>query len=218
MRIGIIAPSLALRTGLRALLADFDALGIVHEAASLAGFAEVSVGIDVVLITAESLSIPVLRQVLPEEEGRLGVLLISDQPEDAQGLPGLPLRAWGVLPLDASGAELYAALLAIGQGLLVGPAALLEAAIGFLPLVKTPAGLERRLSRGQDTVVTPLTERESQVLQYVARGLANKQIAMALNISEHTVKFHISSIYAKLGVASRTEAVRAGVQLGLVLL
>jgi DNA-binding NarL/FixJ family response regulator len=56
------------------------------------------------------------------------------------------------------------------------------------------------------------------VLQLLAHGLANKQIALALNISEHTVKFHVSSIYNKLGATNRTEAVRAGVQRGLVVL
>jgi len=55
-------------------------------------------------------------------------------------------------------------------------------------------------------------------LQLLAHGLANKQIAIRLGISEHTVKFHISSIYAKLGVTNRTEAVRVGVQRGLVFL
>ncbi len=63
-----------------------------------------------------------------------------------------------------------------------------------------------------------LTARELQVLQLLARGLPNKQIALQLGISEHTVKFHVSSIYARLGVSSRTEAVRRGVQQGLVVL
>ena len=69
-----------------------------------------------------------------------------------------------------------------------------------------------------EQVVDPLTERERQVLQLTAEGLANKQIAAALEISEHTVKFHLSSLYAKLGVTSRTEAVRAGARRGWVVL
>ena len=63
-----------------------------------------------------------------------------------------------------------------------------------------------------------LTERERQVLQLTAQGLANKQIAAALEISENTVKFHLSSLYAKLGVTSRTEAVRSGARHGWVVL
>ena len=64
--------------------------------------------------------------------------------------------------------------------------------------------------------IEPLTPREVEVLNRVADGLANRAIAKALNISEHTVKFHISAIFSKLDVASRTEAVRVGIRNGLV--
>jgi DNA-binding CsgD family transcriptional regulator len=63
-----------------------------------------------------------------------------------------------------------------------------------------------------------LTPRERGVLAEVARGVPNKTIAGRLGISEHTVKFHLASIFAKLGVSSRTEAVAQGVRLGLVML
>lgn len=62
----------------------------------------------------------------------------------------------------------------------------------------------------------PLTERETQVLQQLSLGLANKEIADVLKISEHTTKDHIKRILAKLRVADRTEAVRAALQRGLV--
>jgi NarL family two-component system response regulator YdfI len=63
-----------------------------------------------------------------------------------------------------------------------------------------------------------LTEREIQILRALAEGLGNKQIASSLAISEHTVKFHISSILDKLDASSRTEAVTIGIRMGLVLL
>ncbi len=66
--------------------------------------------------------------------------------------------------------------------------------------------------------VDPLTPREIQVLNQLANGLTNKAIAQALNISEHTVKFHISAILSKLNVSSRTEAVSVGIRTGLVML
>jgi DNA-binding CsgD family transcriptional regulator len=69
-----------------------------------------------------------------------------------------------------------------------------------------------------EPLIDPLTDRELEVLQLLARGKPNKQIALDLEISEHTVKFHISSIYTKLGAGNRTEAVRLGVRKGLVLL
>jgi DNA-binding NarL/FixJ family response regulator len=69
-----------------------------------------------------------------------------------------------------------------------------------------------------EPLIEPLTDREIEVLQLLAQGLANKQIAAELGISEHTVKFHVSGIYTRLGAASRTEAVRLGVRQGLIVL
>ena len=69
-----------------------------------------------------------------------------------------------------------------------------------------------------DALLKPLTAREIQVLNQLASGLTNKAIAKACNISEHTVKFHISAIFSKLGVASRTEAVAVSIRQGLVML
>ena len=68
------------------------------------------------------------------------------------------------------------------------------------------------------TVQTHLTSREREVLQLLANGLDNKAIAFELQISKHTVKFHISSILSKLDVSSRTEAVTFGLRQGLILL
>jgi DNA-binding NarL/FixJ family response regulator len=67
-------------------------------------------------------------------------------------------------------------------------------------------------------VVEPLTNREIQVLELLAEGLPNKAIAERLKISDQTVKFHVSSISAKLGAANRTDAVRRAVRLGLIAL
>jgi DNA-binding NarL/FixJ family response regulator len=66
--------------------------------------------------------------------------------------------------------------------------------------------------------VEPLTDRELHILNLVADGLSNPQIARRLAISRNTVKFHISSIIAKLGATSRTEAVTIGVKRGLIIL
>ena len=63
-----------------------------------------------------------------------------------------------------------------------------------------------------------LTPRELEVLEVLAQGLSNRSIAARLAISEHTVKFHVSSIFAKLGAENRTDAVRRGVRLGLIAL
>ena len=64
----------------------------------------------------------------------------------------------------------------------------------------------------------PLTPREIQVLELLAEGLPNKAIAERLQISDQTVKFHVSSISGKLGAANRTDAVRRAVRRGLITL
>jgi two-component system, NarL family, response regulator YdfI len=65
-------------------------------------------------------------------------------------------------------------------------------------------------------VIEDLTARESEVLRLVSMGLGNKEIAVRLAISEHTAKFHISSILSKLHAGSRTEAVSLGIRRGLI--
>jgi NarL family two-component system response regulator YdfI len=114
---------------------------------------------------------------------------------------------------------LYAAVQALDQGMVVASPVFMEALLEQADLAEASIVQAGETMSGlREPLVEPLTERETQVLQYVALGLANKQIAVQLGISEHTVKFHISSIYAKLGATSRTEAVRLGVQKGLILL
>jgi len=69
-----------------------------------------------------------------------------------------------------------------------------------------------------EPLIEPLTSREHDVLEHLTAGLSNRQIATALGISEHTVKFHVSAILGKLGVSSRAAAIRHGVRHGLVTL
>jgi DNA-binding NarL/FixJ family response regulator len=73
-------------------------------------------------------------------------------------------------------------------------------------------------TRQDRDLVEPLTSREQEVLEQMAAGLSNRQIAHALGISEHTVKFHVSAILGKLGVSSRSAAIRHGLRQGLVTL
>jgi DNA-binding NarL/FixJ family response regulator len=113
-----------------------------------------------------------------------------------------------VLPSDISPDQLAAALQAAASGLLVLHPAQFHSAV--------PAA--RAASRPLDELAEPLTPRESEVLQMLANGLGNKEIAVKLSISEHTVKFHVASILGKLGASSRTEAVSLGIRRGLVLL
>lgn len=204
--IAILAAAPALRSGLRAFLSSAAHIGIAAEAATLQTILdEATERIDVLLIAADELPEPELSQALAEAELPPAVLLLSEQAEAARRLPTLPARAWGWLPPDCSEDELAAAINALAAGLITTTSALLPAALA-------PA-------RSADEVLAEdLTERELDVLQLLAEGLANKQIALQLGISEHTVKFHSSAIYAKLGVTNRTEAVRRAARLGLLVL
>jgi ATP/maltotriose-dependent transcriptional regulator MalT len=85
-------------------------------------------------------------------------------------------------------------------------------------LVEGGALRDQRPSSDDETLWEPLTSREVQVLELLAEGLPNKAIAARLNISDQTVKFHVSAICGKLGAANRTDAVRRAVRRGLITL
>ena len=111
-----------------------------------------------------------------------------------------------VLPADASAAEILAAVQAAAAGL---------AAID-------PRDLESLMADGAPSAgsepASSLTARELEVLRMLADGAANKTIGWKLGISEHTVKFHVAQILAKLNAGTRTEAVTVGIRRGLILL
>ena len=101
--------------------------------------------------------------------------------------------------------------MAAAQGLVVLPLHLLDQILGHRRSV-----LLETLEVGLDALEDPLTAREQEVLELLSQGQSNKMIARRLNISEHTVKFHISSLYTKLGTSNRAEAVSRGARLGLI--
>ena len=114
-----------------------------------------------------------------------------------------------VLPRESPAREILAAIHATAAGLAVVSPEVLD--------VLVPATFDS--GTGDDIAITePLTEREMQVLAALAEGAGNKEIAARLQISEHTVKFHVSAILAKLGAATRTEAVARGYREGLIVI
>jgi DNA-binding NarL/FixJ family response regulator len=135
--------------------------------------------------------------------------------EDRSGfwkLAGRPLHGWAYLLKEADEAEIAGALRAVAAGLIV-----LDRSLA--PLL-TAAGPPIQAGDSVETLLPgeALTAREREVLQLMAQGLSNRQIAARLHISPHTVKFHVASILAKLGAASRTEAVALGARRGYVIL
>jgi DNA-binding NarL/FixJ family response regulator len=202
-RVYVVAPTALERSGLRAMLADAGAetgILLVGEAATLdetdSWFSEA----DVVVVAGDGLLEEAARAVA--EEGAQAILLLSDDDRSVPVLRSLAPRGWGVVSPDAPPEEFLAAVAATVQGLVVLPRTLTGRLIGEPANVEEPS--------------EPLTAREREVLELLGRGLSNKMIAKELHISEHTVKFHISSIYTKLGVASRTEAINRGARQGLI--
>ena len=136
------------------------------------------------------------------------IVLLSEAASPVASVQAVQAGIRAVLPNEVSTDQLAAALQAAAAGLVVFhpaeiPAAFPAVAPASQPLAELPE---------------PLTRREREVLQMLAAGLANKEIAARLNISDHTAKFHVAAILGKLGAATRTEAVALGIRRGLVLL
>jgi two-component system, NarL family, response regulator YdfI len=216
IHVAIVAQNMALRVGLRSLLTAAGSIEVTGEASDLEGIKELFPGIDVIVLALTSLvdesSLSMHEEGLADGESYPALLLLIEELE-VNPIQHVPSQLWGVLPLDATPEELRAAITALAEGLLVGAPHLVEVMFRGIPLFE-----ERQELGLRDKSLEPLTQRESEVLQLLAQGLANKQIAVSLGISEHTVKFHVSSIYSKLSVSSRTEAVSVGARLGLVVL
>lgn len=201
--VAVIAQSPAVRAGLRVLLAADAELEVVGDGATLDLIGRAPFAAADVLVVH---GVPSLPQPLPD---RLrGVLFVIDEWEPGASPPSGSF-AWGVLPSDAAADELVAAARSLYNGLIV----VHPTVAAYLIATAAVQAVGER-----EPLVEALTSREREVLQLLGQGLANKMIADQLHISEHTVKFHVSAIYAKLGVASRTEAVRAGARRGLIVL
>jgi DNA-binding NarL/FixJ family response regulator len=200
----IAAPTPMMRAGLRAML-DTGSLQVIGEAASLAEAGEELSSTDVLIIADEDLLGDALRIVTGNGETAVVVLSESDSP--AAMLREMSLRGWGIVPPDTPAAELQAAILSAAQGLVVLSVPLAERLL---------QGRRAVQALDNKTLEEELTAREREVLELLSQGLSNKLIAQKLNISEHTVKFHVSSLYTKLGAASRTDAVSRGARLGLI--
>ncbi len=134
------------------------------------------------------------------------VVVVGPEPVGDWGSRVLRLGASAVLPDTTGAAELAGAIEAAAAGLVALPPELVGAGI-------------RAPLRSQSAVAPQsLTGREVEILGLLAAGLGNKVIAGRLAISEHTVKSHVTSVFAKLGVSTRAEAVAAGVRQGLLML
>jgi DNA-binding NarL/FixJ family response regulator len=204
IRVAVVASSAVRRAGLESIVrshAEFHLAGSFGAVASLVSFAR-SAELDVIVIDSDS-----IRDLLLESTSDAAIVLLTEV-SDARSISRL-LRSGvrAILSRESDPDDLLSAIYAAYDGLVLlsTPAAEgLAAVYGDHPL--EPA----------DDLSEEISSRETEVLRMLAEGLVNKDIAARLGISEHTVKFHISSILEKLGASTRTEAVTLGIRRGLI--
>ena len=138
------------------------------------------------------------RRALEEVFSDIPALLLAAEPNAAVVRGAARIKIYSVIPLEVTAHQLVTAIAAT--------------VAGFAVTVPRPPATPANVMR----IAEELTARELEVLRWMARGQTNKQLAVQLNISEHTVKFHVSSVLAKLGAQTRTEAVTIGMTRGLV--
>ncbi len=203
LRILVIAEEALARAGLAALLTAESGLRVVGQLGA------VSIS-DLELYDPDLIvfdlgwdvehSVEILRE-LAETELPLLALVPDDEHASivwASGVRGLLLR-------ETDGATLLAALRGMEAGLVV-----LDSSLATV----SPPVSDSELEQPSEA----LTPREKEVLQHLAEGLSNRAIALKLEISDHTVKFHVNAIMGKLGAQSRTDAVVRATRLGLIVL
>jgi DNA-binding NarL/FixJ family response regulator len=198
------------RDGLVAILSTQPDLDVVAEAGDgqevLAQVAQSQP--DVVLLDLEMPQldgVETLRR-LRERHPQTRVIIFTAFDTDERILAAVQAGAQGYLLKGAPRQEVFNAIRVVHEG-----GSLLQPVVAskLLRQMSAPAA-------GDAGLVDPLTPREQEVLNYLAQGLQNKEIAQKLVISERTVKFHVSSILTKLEAGNRTEAVAVAAQRGLI--
>lgn len=205
IRVVVVADDPLVRAGLKRLLEDDEDIQVVGQIsedeeieAALNTYQPDAVVWD--LGWEPSDSIERLAEVGAEELPVIALL-----PNDMEASDAYTAGARGLLLRETLSEKLAAAVRAVIRGLVVSDLELSE----WIPAFKTEE---------QPFLLEELTPRELDVLSLLAEGLTNKAIALHLEISEYTVKFHVNTIFRKLGAQSRTEAAVRAARLGLITL
>jgi NarL family two-component system response regulator YdfI len=194
-RVVVVTTSPLLRAGLASIAEVVASAATVEEAGALAA----EFHPDLMIVECDERTIQDVIAVASESPP---MLLLAAESNPSWIGDALRAGVRGVIPRDAPESEIAAGVEAAASGLIALHPQWLDAA------------LTHRVSVGVGTEA--LSPREIEVLRLMAEGVSNKTIAWRLNISEHTVKFHVNSIFSKMGVSSRTEAVMNGLRSGLV--
>jgi DNA-binding NarL/FixJ family response regulator len=214
IRILLADDQVLFREGLRTLLSvqpDFEVVGEAANGEEALRLAQEHCP-DVVLM---DLRMPVLDGVaatrrLCASDPACRVIVLTTFDDDEYVFEGLRAGALGYLLKDVSSEKLFEAIRAAARG-----GSVLQPAIAA-KVVAQFARLAGQVPHADESLVEPLSSRERDVLQLIAQGKTNKQIAAALYIAEGTVKNHVTNILGKLGVSDRTQAALKARELGLV--
>lgn len=206
LRVLVCGPDLLARVGLAALLTAAPAITVVGQVAPEEMPVErISVyQPDVILWDIGWTPQSQLTQLADVTEAGYPVVVLLPEPEATRAVR--PSGAQGLLLRTSATPLLAAALRAVATGLTVFDPDVSALLFTTIPTPDEPYHND------------PLTPREQEVLQAMAQGLSNKLIARQLDITEHTIKFHVNAILSKLGAQSRTEAVVRATRAGLILL
>jgi DNA-binding NarL/FixJ family response regulator len=205
----LAAASAVRRAGLETLVKNAPSLklaGSLHSTLAVAQYAA-QLQPDVVLLDLEGDQRATL-PTLPRIPSTFPVVALIDEPSADWTAHALRSGVRAILPRDSGADEILSAVQAAYAGLV-----LLDPEVTQNLASRIPAST-RKVAPALDD----LTPRELEVLRMLAEGLGNREMASRLGISDHTVKFHISSILDKLGASSRTEAVTMGIRTGIILL
>jgi DNA-binding NarL/FixJ family response regulator len=167
---------------------------------------------DVVILDADLSEVMELVGRVCGDAPAAGVLILSASDDAARAVALVRAGARGYLSKRASGRDLVAAVRAVGRGQLALGTAALTAVVDQLAH-RQPATVAN-----SGAPCETLSARELEVLRLLCRGRTDKAIAQQLYLSVRTVNSHVSHIYAKLGVGTRTEAMQLALQHGLVTL
>lgn len=208
-RVLIVDDQTLFRTGLSSLLSADERVEIAGQAVDGADAVKQAIKIkpDVVLMDIKMPNadgIEATRQIIEALPGTK-VLILTTFDSDSQVIQALKAGASGYVLKDSSAASIVSSIMAVMSGERVMASAVANRVLEMLTGTTTP----KEFYDG-------LTNREIEILKLLANGMANKQIAYRLKISEKTVRNHVSNTYEKLGIYDRSQAVLYAVKKGLV--
>lgn len=224
----IVAGSAIVRAGLESVVQTNDEFVVTGSAAEISvapSNFSAGQGVDILLVNVEREKdfddlLEFISDGLEENNLPATIVLFSLELLNSENLiKALKGGVRGMLPHNASADEISAIVNSAAAGLFsFSPESAEEFLSLFVETDLSASPVENNKQSFEDEMIETLTPREAEILEMLTDGASNKSIAYQLNISEHTVKFHVASIFGKLGVNTRTEAVTQSLRRGLILL